>query len=84
MPRPAREPFAGRRAAVCCEAAYTLLGKRASERADPILVAFLAAALALPLFLPFAIWQWRDFSPSWEHARMSGDREAAAHSVAPR
>ena len=80
MPRPAREPFAGRRAAVCCEAAYTLLGKRASERADPILVAFLAAALAL---LPFAIWQWRDFSPSWEHARMSGDREAA-HSVAPR
>ncbi len=48
--------------AVCCEAAYTLLGKRASERADPLLVAGLAAALALPLFLPLAIWQWGDFA----------------------
>lgn len=47
--------------AVCCEAAYTLLGKRASERIDPILVAFLAAALAVPLFIPFALWQWPDF-----------------------
>ncbi len=44
-------------AAVCCEAAYSLLGKRASEGADPIVVAFLAAALSLPLFLPFALWQ---------------------------
>ena len=35
--------------AVCCEAAYTLLGKRASEDADPILIAFLAAALSIPL-----------------------------------
>lgn len=48
--------------AVCCEAAYTLLGKRAAERIDPLLVAFLAAALALPLFLPLAIWQWQDFA----------------------
>lgn len=47
--------------AVCCEAAYTLLGKLASERVDPILVAFLAAALAVPLFLPFAFWQWPGF-----------------------
>lgn len=47
--------------AVCCEAAYTLLGKVASERIDPILVAFLAAAIAVPLFVPFAIWQWRGF-----------------------
>lgn len=50
--------------AVCCEAAYTLLGKRASERVDPVLVAFLAALLALPLFLPFAAWQWLTFTPS--------------------
>lgn len=50
--------------AVCCEAAYTLLGKRASERTDPVLVAFLAAALSLPVFLPFAAWQWADFSPA--------------------
>ena len=48
--------------AVCCEAAYTLLGKVASARADPNLVAFLAVALALPLFLPLAIWQWQDFA----------------------
>jgi drug/metabolite transporter (DMT)-like permease len=48
--------------AVCCEAAYTLLGKKMSERADPILVAFLAAALSVPLFIPFAIWQWPDFA----------------------
>jgi drug/metabolite transporter (DMT)-like permease len=48
--------------AVCCEAAYTLLGKRASERMDPLLVAFLAAALALPIFLPFALWQWQEFA----------------------
>lgn len=51
-------------AAVCCEAAYTLLGKRASEHADPILVAFLAAALSLPLFLPLALWQLGDFDPA--------------------
>jgi drug/metabolite transporter (DMT)-like permease len=44
--------------AVCCEAAYTLLGKRVSRDVDPVLVAFLAAALSLPVFLPFAIWQW--------------------------
>ena len=50
--------------AVCCEAAYTLLGKKASERADPVLVAFLAAAFAVPLFLPFAAWQWSDFAVS--------------------
>lgn len=48
--------------AVCCEAAYTLLGKKASERADPVLVAGLAAALALPVFLPLAVWQWGDFA----------------------
>lgn len=48
-------------AAVCCEASYTLLGKRMSEHVDPVLVAFLASALSLPLFLPFAVWQWADF-----------------------
>lgn len=47
--------------AVCCEAIYTLVGKKASERADPVLVACIAAALSIPLFLPFAIWQLRDF-----------------------
>ena len=42
--------------AVCCEAAYNLLGKKATERVDPILVAGLSAALSLPVFLPLAVW----------------------------
>lgn len=49
-------------AAVCCEAAYTLLGKVVSERTDPVLVAFLSAVMALPLFLPLAVWQWDGFA----------------------
>ena len=48
--------------AVCCEAAYTLLGKAAAERLDPLLVAGLSAALAVPLFLPLALWQWSEFA----------------------
>ena len=51
-------------AAVCCESVYTLVGKTASERVDPVLVAFLAAVIALPVFLPFAIWQWLSFDVS--------------------
>jgi drug/metabolite transporter (DMT)-like permease len=50
-------------AAVCCEAAYTLLGKQVSRSADPIVVAFLAAALAVPAFVPLAWWQWERFAP---------------------
>lgn len=42
-------------AAVCCEASYTLLGKRVSAHIDPVLVACLGALIALPLFVPFAI-----------------------------
>jgi len=45
-------------AAVCCEATYTLLGKVVAADHDPVLIAFLAAALSLPLFLPLALWQW--------------------------
>jgi drug/metabolite transporter (DMT)-like permease len=48
-------------AAVCCEAAYTLLGRKVSQESDPRVVAFLGAALSLPLFLPLATWQWPDF-----------------------
>lgn len=47
--------------AVCCEAAYTLLGKKMTESADPLVVAGLSAALAVPIFLPLAIWQWASF-----------------------
>lgn len=48
--------------AVCCEAAYTLLGKTVSARVDPVVVAALAAAISVPLFVPFAVWQWPDVS----------------------
>jgi drug/metabolite transporter (DMT)-like permease len=57
--------------AVCCEAVYTLLGKKVSASIDPVLVASLAALLSTPLFLPFAAWQWHEFSarevdaPAW-------------------
>ena len=47
--------------AVGCEAAYTLLGKRVSEHVDPVLVATLAAAMALPVFAVLAVWQWDQF-----------------------
>lgn len=47
--------------AVCCEATYTLVGREVSRDSDPQLVAFLGAALSLPLFLPLAIWQLPDF-----------------------
>lgn len=50
--------------AVCCEAAYTLLGRAIAGRVDPVLAAVLAAAIALVLFLPFAIWQLRGFDLS--------------------
>ncbi|WP_029029216.1 DMT family transporter [Salinarimonas rosea] len=55
--------------AVCCEAAYTLLGKRVSRDVDPVLVAFLAAAMSIPLFVPFAIWQWSGFDAASVDAR---------------
>ncbi len=45
-------------AAVCCEAVYTIVGKKVSDNIDPVVAAFLAAAISLPLFLPFAWWQW--------------------------
>lgn len=49
-------------AAVCCEAAYTLLGKVATERASPLKIAFWAGLLSLPLFLAFSISEWSEIS----------------------
>ena len=40
--------------AVACDAAYTLLGKKAMERLRPVTVAALSAGSATGLFLPFA------------------------------
>lgn len=44
-------------AAVCCEAAYTLLGKRATDRLSAEAIAALSGAMAGLLFLPLAVWQ---------------------------
>lgn len=37
-------------AAICCEATYTLIGQRVSEKVDPVLAAALGAVLSIPLF----------------------------------
>ncbi|OQW48379.1 MAG: hypothetical protein A4S16_01600 [Proteobacteria bacterium SG_bin6] len=42
-------------AAICCEAAYTLIGQRVSKVIDPVLAAGLGALLALPLFAVAAL-----------------------------
>lgn len=43
--------------AVCCEAAYTLLGKKLTADLSPIAIAVWAAAGAAVLFAPFAVWE---------------------------
>jgi drug/metabolite transporter (DMT)-like permease len=57
-------------AAVSCESAFTLLGKTLTKTLDPVLVTFLASALSIPLFVPLAIWQWSEFTPSEFDARI--------------
>ncbi|GAB4377264.1 MAG: DMT family transporter [Elainellaceae cyanobacterium] len=49
-------------AAVCSEACYTLLGKKASDHVSPVMIAALAAAIAILLFLPFALYQFSSFT----------------------
>lgn len=50
--------------AVCCEATYTLLGRKVSQDVDTVSVAFLAAALSIPLFVPLAALEWSAFDPA--------------------
>ena len=56
-------------AAVCCEAAYTLLGRKVSADISPVLVAFVAAASSIPLFALAAAFQWSGFDPGAIEAR---------------
>jgi drug/metabolite transporter (DMT)-like permease len=50
--------------AVCCEASFTLLGKVATERLDPLATVFLASVLSIPLFLvPAALLEASSFHP---------------------
>lgn len=48
-------------AAVCCEAAYTLLGRKVSADISPVLTAFVAAVSSIPLFALAAAFQWQGF-----------------------
>lgn len=41
--------------AIACEAAYTLLGKRATRRLPPILASLLACVISIPLFIALAV-----------------------------
>ena len=47
--------------AVCSEAGYTLFGKLATERLTPYAIAGLSAAISIPIFLPFAVWDASGF-----------------------
>ncbi|MDN3718254.1 DMT family transporter [Roseibium salinum] len=48
--------------AICCEASYTLLGKKVTRDLPPVLTSFLACALSIPLFLVLAATQLSGFS----------------------
>jgi len=45
-------------AAVCCEAAYTLMGKALTKNYPPEEISGLSALIAIVCFIPFCIWQW--------------------------
>ncbi|MFP4094949.1 MAG: DMT family transporter [Cyclobacteriaceae bacterium] len=49
-------------AAVCCEASYTLMGKKATQDVPSLFVAAFTGVLAAVLFLPVLLWQLQDFS----------------------
>ena len=47
--------------AVCCEASYTLLGKKASDHVKPMMIVALATLMATAIFIPLALWQLSSF-----------------------
>lgn len=62
--------------AICCEAVYTLVGKKVTNSVSPLLVTFLASTLSIPMFFLLASFsfsevQWNQiglnawFSLSW-------------------
>lgn len=46
---------------VICEAAYTLLGKKATKDTSPLLITFLATTLAIPIFLLLCLTETEPF-----------------------
>ena len=51
--------------AVVCEALYVVLGKKLSASVGPKRISALINLWGLALVTPFALWQLRDFSPSY-------------------
>ncbi|MEO7057283.1 MAG: EamA family transporter, partial [Caldimonas sp.] len=51
--------------AVTCEAVYVVLGKKLSASVGPKRISALINLWGLVLVTPFALWQLRDFSPSY-------------------
>jgi drug/metabolite transporter (DMT)-like permease len=49
-------------AAVCCEAAYTLMGRALTKSYPPEEISALSALIAFILFVPFAVWQIHDLN----------------------
>lgn len=47
--------------AVCCEAAYSLMGKRLTADMSPLFIATAASVIALVVFLPLAVWNTLEF-----------------------
>ena len=47
-------------AAIACEAAYTLVGKKATEDLPPLFTSFMASAMSIPPFLLLALIDYRD------------------------
>lgn len=56
-------------AAICCEACYTLFGKKATEHISPLSLACLAALLAGVLFIPFALYGQQNMQ--WDAVTMA-------------
>lgn len=55
-------------AAICCEACYTLFGKKATEEISPLSLATLASLLAGILFIPLAIYDYTNMN--WHEVEM--------------
>jgi drug/metabolite transporter (DMT)-like permease len=49
-------------AAVCCEASYTLMGKKATQDVPSLFVAAFTGVLAALIYSPVLLWQMQDFS----------------------
>lgn len=50
-------------AAIACEACYTLVGKKATERMPPLFASFVACTMSIPLFFLLSLLDFREIDP---------------------